>query len=91
MPRRSIDFDAERLAAVEQRIADHEARCEERLAEIKTSVSSTLKAVEGLKNRVWAIVLSLLAWALAQLWTAEQARVARLEPPPAIAASLKPL
>lgn len=83
--------DAERLAAVEQRIADHEARCEERLAEIKASASSTLKAVEGLKSRVWAIVLSLLAWALAQLWTAEQARLSRLEPAAPIAANLKPL
>jgi hypothetical protein len=91
MPRASPSTEPERLAAVEQRIADHEARCEERLGEIKASVSSTLKAVEGLKNRVWAIVLSLLAWALAQLWTAEQARIARLEPPAAIAANLKPV
>ncbi len=72
-------LELERLAAVEQRIADHEARCEERLGELRTSAASTLKAVEGLKNRFWAIVLSLLAWALAQLWSADQARVGRLE------------
>lgn len=70
---------SERLASVEQRLTDHEARCEERLAEIKTSAGHTLKAVEGLKSRFWAIVLSLLAWAMAQLWTADQARLGRLE------------
>jgi hypothetical protein len=67
------------LAALEQRLTDHESRCEERLAEIKSSAAHTLKAVEGLKNRFWAIALSLLAWALAQVWAADQARVARLE------------
>jgi hypothetical protein len=71
--------ERERLAALEQRLTDHESRCEERLGEIKTSAASTLKAVEGLKNRFWAIALSLLAWALAQVWAADQARVARLE------------
>ena len=70
---------AERLASLEQRLTDHESRCEERLGEIKTSAASTLKAVEGLKNRFWAIALSLLAWALAQVWAADQGRVARLE------------
>lgn len=70
---------SERLAAVEQRIADHEARCEERLSEIKATSATTLKAVEGLKNRFWAIALSLLAWAMAQLWAGSQAHVARLE------------
>jgi hypothetical protein len=70
---------SERLASLEQRLTDHESRCEERLGEIKTSAASTLKAVEGLKNRFWAIALSLLAWAMAQVWTGSQARVARLE------------
>jgi hypothetical protein len=70
---------SERLASLEQRLTDHESRCEERLGEIKTSAANTLKAVEGLKNRFWAIALSLLAWALAQVWAVEQGRVARLE------------
>jgi len=70
---------SERLAAVEQRLSDHEARCEERLGEIKASSANTLRAVEGLKSRVWAIVLSLLAWAMAQVWSAEQARIGRME------------
>jgi hypothetical protein len=69
----------ERLASVEQRLTDHEARCEERLAEIKASAGNTLKAVEGLKSRFWAIVLSLLAWALAQVWAGDQARIGHLE------------
>jgi len=70
---------SERLAAVEQRLSDHEARCEERLGEIKASSANTLRAVEGLKSRVWAIVLSLLAWAMAQVWSVEQARIGRME------------
>jgi hypothetical protein len=69
----------ERLAALEQRLADHESRCEERLSEIKHSAADTLKAVEGLKNRFWVIAVSLLAWAMAQVWAGSQARVARLE------------
>jgi hypothetical protein len=68
---RPFPGDAERLAAVEQRLADHEARCEERLAEIRASAAHTLQAVEGLKSRILAICLSLLAWALAQLWAAD--------------------
>lgn len=68
-----------RLAAVEQRLTDHESRCEERLAEIKVSAATTLRAVEGLKNRFWVIAVSLLAWAMAQVWAGSQARVARLE------------
>jgi len=63
-------------------LADHESRCEERLGEIRTSASSTLKAVEGLKSRFWAIAVSLLAWAMAQLWAGSQARLMRLETKP---------
>ena len=52
---------SERLASLEQRLSDHESRCEERLSEIKLSAAGTLKAVEGLKSRFWVIALSLLA------------------------------
>ena len=78
----------ERLAALEQRLSDHEARCEERLAEIKAAAGSTLQAVEGLKNRTWGMAAALLAWALAQLWSANGERLDRLEaakPPPTAA------
>jgi len=70
---------SERLASLEQRLTDHESRCEERLGEIKTSAAGTLKAVEGLKSRFWAIALSLLAWAMAQVWSTSQVRLSRLE------------
>jgi hypothetical protein len=70
---------SERLAALEQRLTDHEARCEERLTEIKTTAASTLQAVEGLKSRSWGVAAALLAWALAQVWSANAARVDRLE------------
>jgi hypothetical protein len=69
----------ERVASLEQRLSDHEARCEERLGEIKASAAITLKAVEGLKSRFWAIAISLLAWAMAQLWSGSQARLTHLE------------
>jgi len=69
----------ERLVCLEQRLTDHESRCEERLGEIKASAANTLKAVEGLKNRFWAIALALLAWAMAQVWAGNEARVSRLE------------
>lgn len=70
---------SERLAALEQRLGDHEARCEERLAEIKSTAASTLQAVEGLKTRSWGVAAALLAWALAQIWSASTERVERLE------------
>ncbi|WP_293907466.1 hypothetical protein [Phenylobacterium sp.] len=72
---------SERLAALEQRLGDHEARCEERLGEIKASSASTLRAVEGLKSRSWGVVAALLAWALAQVWSANATRIGRLETP----------
>ncbi|MFZ5720301.1 MAG: hypothetical protein ACOY5Y_12675 [Pseudomonadota bacterium] len=70
---------SERLAALEQRLTDHEARCEERLTEIKATAASTLQAVEGLKSRSWGLAAALLAWALAQLWSANATRMDRLE------------
>ena len=70
---------SERLAAVEQRLTDHEARCEERLTEIRSTGATTLKAVEGLKARTWGMALALLAWALAQVWSANTGRLDRLE------------
>ena len=70
---------SERLAALEQRLTDHEARCEERLVEIRSTGTTTLKAVEGLKARTWGMALALLAWALAQVWSANTGRLDRLE------------
>lgn len=66
----------ERISKLEQRIADHESRCEERLGEIKATASATQKAVDGLKNRFVLIALSLLAWAFAQVFATLQSRPA---------------
>lgn len=74
-----MTLQSERLAALEQRLTDHESRCEERLSEIKATSATTLKAVEGLKSRVWAIVMALLAWAMAQVWSASEHRLTKLE------------
>lgn len=60
---------SERLATLEQRLTDHESRCEERLGEIRLTSAATLRAVEGLKGRAWGVVAALATWALAQLWT----------------------
>jgi hypothetical protein len=60
---------SERLATLEQRLTDHESRCEERLGEIKSTSAATLRAVEGLKGRAWGVVAALMTWALAQLWS----------------------
>ncbi|HEX2800940.1 MAG TPA: hypothetical protein VHN73_02620 [Phenylobacterium sp.] len=69
----------ERLASLEQRLEDHESRCEERLGEVKATAARTLRAIEALKGRFWTITVALLAWALAQVWAGGQARVAPLE------------
>lgn len=69
----------ERLGVLEQRLTDHEARCEERLGEIKSAAASTLSAVEGLKTRSWGVVAALLTWALAQVWSGAGTRLERLE------------
>lgn len=71
----------ERLATLEQRLVDHEARCEERLAEIRSSGAATLSAVESLKGRAWAVIFALLAWALAQLWSANRIHPVTAESP----------
>lgn len=69
----------ERLATLEQRLGDHESRCEERLGEIKATVGSTLRAVEGLKTRAWGVAAALLAWAMAQLWSENSHHFERLD------------
>ena len=74
-----MTIQSERLAAMEQRLGDHEARCEERLGEIRATGASTLRAVEALKARTWGMALALLAWALAQVWSANTGRLDRLE------------
>ncbi|WP_397416612.1 hypothetical protein [Phenylobacterium sp.] len=78
---------SERLAAVEQRLHDHETRCEERLGEIRAAAGSTLRAVEALKARAWGVTAALLAWALAQIWSghADPPHPHPPEPPPSSA------
>ncbi|HYF57308.1 MAG TPA: hypothetical protein VEA41_23875 [Salinarimonas sp.] len=51
------------------------------MAEIKATATTTLKSVDALKTRAWAIVAALLAWALAQVWSTNEARLERLERP----------
>lgn len=68
-----------RLPAFIRQVSDHEARCEERLGELKATAASTLAAVEGLKNRTWGVAAALLAWALAQIWATNVGRLDQLE------------
>lgn len=64
----------ERISALEQRIKDHESRCEERLGEIKATAQATQKSVQGLQSRFVMVGIALLAWALAQVYSTIQAR-----------------
>ena len=77
-----MPVQSERLASVEQRLTDHESRCEERLSEIRASAANTLAAVEGLKNRFWTLAVALAAWGLAQIWAGNEARLGHLETGP---------
>lgn len=64
----TVKPQGERISALEQRIVDHESRCEERLAEIKKTAGDTQRTVEGMKNRFLGLALALAAWALAQVY-----------------------
>ena len=44
-----------------------------------STARSVVATVEGLKTRAWGVVAALLTWALAQVWSAEMARVEHLE------------
>ena len=77
----------ERLAKVEEWARGHERRCEERLEAIHGAIGEVKGALAWQRNALWAVVAALLAWALAQLWTANQDRLERLETPAAPAAS----
>jgi hypothetical protein len=57
----------ERLAAVEQRIADHESRCEERLFEIKADGAATRATVEKLQGFVVSLIVAVCGFALMTL------------------------
>lgn len=72
---------SERVGIVEQRMNDHETRCEERMKSINATANNTLQAVESLKTRAWGIAAAMLAWALVQVWSQNDARVKQLEAP----------
>lgn len=70
----------ERISALERGLADHERACEERLKEIKGTATDTQKSVESLKNRMMLAAFSLLAWALAQVWSTVQTNSHQQQP-----------
>lgn len=78
----------ERLATVEEWAEGHEKRCEERLKNIHTAIDGVKGEVTDmrgtlrwLRNSIWAAVFALLAWAGAQMYATNQARLAALEKP----------
>jgi hypothetical protein len=77
----------ERLAKIEEWARGHERRCEERLEAIHCAIGEVKGSLSWQRNALWAVVAALLAWALAQLWSANQSRLARLEAPAAPAAA----
>ena len=75
----------ERLAKIEEWAKGHERRCEERLDAIHDAIGEVKGSLAWQRNALWAVVVALLAWALAQLWTGSQGRIERLEKPAATA------
>ena len=75
----------ERLAQVEEWTRGHERRCEERLEAIHGAIAELKGSLAWQRNALWAVVVALLAWALAQLWATDQRRLDRLEQPSAVA------
>lgn len=58
---------AERLAALERGLTDHESRCEERLADIKADTGLIGKRVEKLQTWIVGLIVAVAGWALSTL------------------------
>jgi hypothetical protein len=54
----------ERLAALERGLSDHEARCEERLADIKHTVGETQAAIARLQWWIVGLVVAIAGWSV---------------------------
>jgi hypothetical protein len=80
----------ERLAKIEEWAQGHERRCEERLDTIHAAIGELKGAVKWQRNALWGLVIALLAWAMAQLWAANQATLAELKRPTATTTVITP-
>ena len=58
---------AERLAALERGLSDHESRCEERLVDIKTTVQDTQEAIDKLQRWLVGLIVAIAGGALTSL------------------------
>lgn len=77
----------ERMAAVETWQSDHERRCDDRQKTMGREIGELKTATRGLTKGAWALMISLLAWALVQLYGQLQRPVA--SPVPVAAAANK--
>lgn len=75
-----------RADAAHQKIEDHEKLCAERYANIHSTLGELKTGQRGHSRAAWGIVLALLGWMAAQVWTAGQTRIDRLERAPVAAA-----
>lgn len=65
--------------AAQQKIDSHEELCAERYGTINSTLGELKKGQEGHSRAIWGGVIALLAWALAQVWATNQARIESLE------------
>jgi hypothetical protein len=77
--------DRPTAAGAYAKIEAHEDLCAERYGNIHTTLSELKEGQKGHGRAAWGIALALVAWMAAQLWSANQARVERLERPSASA------
>jgi hypothetical protein len=77
--------DRQTVSGAYAKIEAHEDLCAERYGNIHTTLSELKEGQKGHGRAAWGIALALVAWMAAQLWSANQARVERLERPSASA------
>jgi hypothetical protein len=77
--------DRQTVSGAFAKIESHEELCAERYRAINDTLGELKTGVRGHGRAAWGIALALVAWMAAQLWSANQARVERLERPSAAA------
>jgi hypothetical protein len=73
------------VAGAYAKITAHEDICAERYGNIHSTLSDLKDGQKSHGRAAWGIALALVAWMAAQLWSANQQRVERLERPVAAA------
>lgn len=77
--------DRQTVSGAYAKIEAHEDLCAERYGNIHTTLTELKDGQKSHGRAAWGIALALVAWMAAQLWSANQSRVERLERPSASA------